>query len=453
MWQDTIAAIATATGEAGIGIVRVSGPEARQVAARLFRRRGGGPILPRRLLLGTVHDPEGGELLDEALAALMPAPASYTREDVLELQCHGGALALRRILAACLAAGARLAQPGEFTLRAFLNGRLDLTQAEAVIDIVRSRSDRALSQAVAQLSGRLSIELQRLRANLLALQAHLTALVDFDEEDVPPFDYVAALETALADIDAVLAGARQGILQREGLRLAIVGRPNVGKSSLLNRLLREERAIVTPVAGTTRDTVEETIVIDGVPLLLVDTAGLRATDDEVERLGVERSQRAIGQADLVLLVADAAAGCTQADEVIAGEVQGKPGIVVVNKCDLVEVTPAEWLGLLPAAPVVAVSALSGTGVAQLEQQIVATALGGELAQAEQPLLNNSRHEQALRHARAAVDSALQAAEAGQPPDLLTIDLEVALRALGEVTGESYSEDLLDAIFSRFCIGK
>lgn len=453
--DDTIVAIATPPGEGGIGIIRLSGPEAPHLIRRLFvpgRRQGAdGGWVPWRLTYGHVIEPTSGRVVDEALAVWMPAPRTYTRQDVAELHCHGGHLPLRRVLELCLAAGARLAEPGEFTLRAFLNGRIDLAQAEAVVDVVRARSRAGLQVAVGQLQGHLSTALRETRELLLEALAHLEAAIDFPHDEIPPCDLPAVLGRAAAQVDRMLAGAEQGIAYRQGIRTAIVGRPNVGKSSLLNALLRAERAIVTPVPGTTRDTVEETAVVGGVPLVLVDTAGITETTDPVERLGVERSQRALAAADLALLVVDASEPLTTQDHSIAALLAEQTAIVVANKTDLPPVPGVE--ALLPGRPLVRVSALTGSGLADLERMILETVLGSRLQPDETPLVSRPRHVAALRRACEHVRAALEAHNEGWPDDCVAVDVTAAISALGEITGDTLSDDLLARIFSDFCIGK
>ena len=400
---------------------------------------------------GWVVAPDDGRRLDQALAVAMPGPGSFTGEDVVEIHCHGG-LAPRRVLEAARRAGARLAEPGEFSLRAFLNGRLDLAQAEAVLDLVRARTDRAHRLALDGLAGRLSEAVRRLRADLLAPQAYLEASIDFVEDDLPPEQVGPALEAALAGVRDLLAGAEQGIIYRQGVRTAIVGRPNVGKSSLLNALLRAERAIVTAVPGTTRDTVEEAASIDGVPFVLVDTAGLREAHDPVEQIGVARSHAARETADLVLLVLDASEPLGEEDRSLVSLVASGPLVVALNKSDLpTRLAPEALACLTRVAPLVRVSALRGDGLGDLERALVAAALGG-LAVAD-PQVSNPRHKAALERAEAALSAALEAHSRGLPTDVQAGEVATAVAALGEIAGENATEDLLDAIFSRFCIGK
>ncbi|MHB1134184.1 MAG: tRNA uridine-5-carboxymethylaminomethyl(34) synthesis GTPase MnmE [Chloroflexota bacterium] len=457
MFDDTIAAISTPIGEGGIGIVRLSGERALAIARGLFRRAGDElPARPRshHLYHGWVFDPASGERVDEALLAYMRAPRTYTREDVVEINCHGGPLPLRRALELCLHGGARLAEPGELTLRAFLNGRLDLAQAEAVIDVVRARTPTGLRLAVSQLGGRLSGEVRALRREALELLAYLTATIDFAEDEIPPQDVAGPLAALLARVEALLAGADAGIIYRQGLQVAIVGRPNVGKSSLLNALLRQSRAIVTAIPGTTRDTLAEGLNLRGIPVVLMDTAGIRATDEPVERLGVARSRAAVEAADLVLFVLDTSAPLATEDHDIAALLADKSALLVLNKADL----PAAWgedeaAALLPGRPLARAVATGEEGVAAVEEAVVDSVLGGQAVASAEPLVSNPRHKQALWQAREHLRAAEEAERQGLAADFLTIDLQAAVQALGEVTGESVTEDLLDTIFANFCLGK
>lgn len=456
MYDDTIAAIATPPGEGGVGVVRLSGPDSAAIAARIFRPLRPGPLRPYRLRYGHVVDPATGAVVDEALAALMRAPRSFTREDVVELSCHGGPLPLQAVLGLALAAGARLARPGEFTMRAFLNGRIDLTQAEATLDVIRAQTGAGLALAQAQLGGWLAREVRAARAALLECLAYVTVVVDFPEDEVEPQDIGPQLRAGLGAVEGLLRGADQGIIYRQGARAAIVGRPNVGKSSLLNALLRADRAIVTPVPGTTRDTLEETANLCGVPVVLVDTAGIRASEDPVERLGVERSRAALAGADLALLVLDASLPVTAEDAAIAELTADKPTVLVWNKSDAAPGGAGREADLAHPRLVAAAatSATTGAGLGELARAVAAALLGGAPAAAgEARLVSSPRHRDALRRADEHLRGALAGWDAGHPPDLIGGDLLAALNALGEITGETVGDDLLDVIFSRFCIGK
>jgi tRNA modification GTPase len=421
---------------------------------------------------GHVVAPDGARV-DEALAVYMRAPHSFTAEDVVEISCHGGPLVLSRALALALEHGARPAEPGEFTMRAFVNGRLDLTQAEATLDVIRARTATGLALAQAQLGGWLSNELRRIRQTLLGPLAYCTALVDFPEDEVEPQEIAAPLADSLRDLERLRATADQGIVYRQGARAALVGRPNAGKSSLLNALLRADRAIVTAIPGTTRDTLEETANLHGIPVVLVDTAGIAETDDPIERLGVVRSRAALAAADLALLVLDASAPPTPADAEIAALTVDKPTIVVLNKIDLIEPTNDQQkprsesqepkvdsairksqVSSLKSqvSAVVATSALSGAGLNDLARAVADLLLGGA-APAGERMVSNPRHRDALARAAGHVRDALDGQARGVPADLLAVDLTAALAAIGEITGEAVHDDLLAAIFSRFCIGK
>ncbi len=456
--DDTIAAISTPIGEGGIGIVRMSGPEALAILQKVFVR-GKGNSRPTTCDLQTYHlhyghivDPETAGVIDEVLVSYMKAPRTYTRQDVAEINCHGGIAPLRRILELCLREGARLASPGEFTLRAFVNGRIDLAQAEAVLDIVRAKTEAGLRVAVGQLEGRLSDQVRALRRQLVDVLAYLEATIDFEEHEIPERDIAPDLEAARRQLEKLLAHADQGIIYRQGIRTAIVGKPNVGKSSLLNALLRTSRAIVTPIPGTTRDTLEETLNLQGIPLVLVDTAGIVAdTEDVIERLGIERSRSALAQADLALLVVDGSEPLTDADRQIAGLAADKTAILVINKIDLPRVVGG--FDLLPEAPRVEISALTGEGLEELEEAIVEVVFSGQVLAADEPLVSSPRHKNILKRALDHVVSAGETHVRGMPADFVAIDLTSAVNALGEITGETVTEDLLEVIFSEFCVGK
>ena len=456
---DTIAAIATAVapGQGSVAIVRLSGPQAEAIGRRLFVAPGQQEWASHRVLYGHVVDPNSGERLDEALLLLMRAPRSFTREDVVELHSHGGLVAVRRVLAAVLAAGARLAGPGEFSQRAFLNGRLDLTRAEAIAEMIGARGQRAAQLAMAGLEGGLQRRINALRERLLDQLAELEARLDF-EEDLPPLQpeaVIAALSEVRKELEALVREADQGQRLREGLRVAIVGRPNVGKSTLLNRLSRQDRAIVTDLPGTTRDLLESELVLEGVPLTLVDTAGIHATDDPVERLGIGRSQGALAAADAVLLVFDVASGWGPADQRVRDLVpDGVPLLLVGNQCDRcgLEAGVVEGGGVEAGAPAqVLISALNGAGEAELGQLLL-QCCGASASEGLQVALNDRQRQLAARSATS-LQCSLEAAADGLPWDFWTIDLAAAASTLGEITGETVTEAVLDRVFSRFCIGK
>ena len=451
---DTIAAIATPVGSGGIGVVRISGPQALWIARRVTRRSR--DPKPRYAHLARVYD-GNNELIDQALLLFMPGPRSYTGEDVAELSCHGGPIALRRVLDSILAAGARPAGPGEFTLRAFLNGRLDLAQAEAVADLVAAPTPAALAVAANQLAGRLSDAVGDMRAACLDLLAQMEAEVDFDEDEIPAMDravVAATLDSLHQRLEDALASAGRGIMQRHGVRVALVGSPNVGKSSLMNALLSTDRAIVTEIPGTTRDVLEESFDLDGVPIVLNDTAGLRETHDPVETLGVERSSRALESADAVVLVLDASRPLLGNDETTAARIRQavKPTIVALNKRDLPHAVRADDVrDLVAGAPIVRTAAIR-EDVNELRQALrhVIGLVGGDGGLA---LVASVRHQEALTRARDELAGARRAVTDDEPSDFISIGVRGAVDALGEITGESATEDLLDVIFSKFCIGK
>ncbi|BFM39863.1 tRNA uridine-5-carboxymethylaminomethyl(34) synthesis GTPase MnmE [Synechocystis sp. LKSZ1] len=452
---DTIAAIATAIvpQQGGIGIVRLSGPQSLPIAQRLFYAAGKQAWESHRILYGYVRHPQSQALVDEALLLLMLAPRSYTQEDVVEFHCHGGIMPVQQVLQLCLEQGARLAQPGEFTLRAFLNGRLDLTQAESVSDLVGAQSPQAAQQALAGLQGKLALPIRQVRAICLDILAEIEARIDF-EEDLPPLDE-AGIQTQLTQVlqtvTAVLATADRGELLRTGLKVAIVGQPNVGKSSLLNAWSRTDRAIVTDLPGTTRDVVESQLVVGGIPIQVLDTAGIRETTDTVEQIGVERSQRVAQQADLVLLTLDAQRGWTAAEQAIYEQVKQRPLILVINKVDLEPnldlAIPQEITAIVKAA------AAQNQGIAELEQAILAKVQQGDLQARNLDFAINQRQQAILTKAKLALEQVQATIQAQLPLDFWTIDLRTAIQALGEITGESVTESVLDRIFSRFCIGK
>lgn len=461
--DDTIAAIGTAAGEGAIGMVRLSGPESLAIGRRVFRRPGRDSAAWRshRLYYGHVVDPQSGRAVDEAMLVYMRAPRTYTRQDVLEITGHGGGASVREILRLVVTAGARPAERGEITLRAFLSGRIDLAQAEAVLDAVRARTAGALSLAAGQLAGGLSRSVAAVRQRLIADLAHLEATIDFAEDDVPPLSperLRASLQGATEGLARLLDTARAGQVHRDGVRVAIVGRPNAGKSSLLNSLLQQERAIVTPVPGTTRDVIEETLDLQGVPAVLLDTAGIVETKDVVERLGVARSREAVAGADVIVLVIDGSQPLRDEDAAVAALIRQRPepgqAVVVVSKADLPAVVDDATAGaLLPGAALARVSSTSREGLGALREAVRRVAVGGTALAHHEVVVSSARHREALERSSAALEDAQKALDAGRPADCLCTDLRVAIDALGQITGESVTGDILSQIFSRFCIGK
>lgn len=453
--EDTIAAISTPPGEGGIGIVRVSGDRAEAIGLRLFRFHRGSVFRSHVLHYGTVVEPATGTLIDEAMAVLMRAPRSYTCEDLLEIHCHGGMLVVEQVLAAVLAGGARLADPGEFTRRAFVNGRIDLVQAEAVIDIIRARTDASLHLAQQQREGVLSRRLTEIRQALARSLAMVEAYIDFPEEDIGAADAEGVrrgAEEALTELEQLLAGFEEGRILREGVSVLIAGKPNVGKSSLLNRLLKENRAIVTHIPGTTRDIIEETINLSGLAVRLLDTAGIRHTEDLVEQEGISRALEKIPQADLVVFVIDGSRPFGDEDRFILDAIGSVPVIVALNKSDLpaVAVLPPE----LQEVPRAAISAASGEGIDALRTKIRSTFIrGGALDSREFVAISRARHRDALVSACGSLRHTLERTCGDIQLETLAIDLRDSLFALGQVTGETTTDDLLDIIFSSFCIGK
>jgi tRNA modification GTPase len=456
MLDDTIAAIATPLGEGGLAVIRLSGADALAVADRCFAPAGEASVKPSAAATHTIHFGHvvrDGQTVDEALLAVMRAPRTFTREDVVEITCHGGILAAKLVLDTVLANGARLAEPGEFTRRAFLNGRIDLAQAEAVADLIHSRTELALRAANEQLAGKLSQRINKLRDEMLETLAHVEAHIDFPEEDIAPAtlaQLIARLESGVAFMDELLRTAPEGQILRRGIRAAIIGRPNAGKSSLLNQLLGHDRAIVSPIPGTTRDTIAETANIRGLPVVFIDTAGLREARDEIELEGVRRSRETLHQAEFILHVFDAAGPLTEADEQYLAEFADKKRILVRNKIDL----PVR-LQFPPdlKSPIADVCCLTGQGIEPLKDTIKGLVWSGDIKAEMLQVMINSRHQDALNRARAATLRTLDALRANQTLELVALDLRIAVNAVGEIVGQTTTEDLLDIIFSQFCIGK
>jgi tRNA modification GTPase len=456
--DDTIAAIATPLGEGGLAVVRVSGARALAVADKSFLPAGKHSLKPSAAPTHTIYFGKiirGGKVIDEVLLAVLRAPRTFTREDTVEISCHGGILPAKLVLDTLLENGARLAEPGEFTRRAFLNGRIDLAQAEAVADLIHSRTELALAAANEQLAGKLSQRINRLRDDLMHTLAHVEAHIDFPDEDIAPdtkAQLLKRLENGIAFMDELLRTANEGQILRRGIRAAIVGRPNVGKSSLLNQLLGRDRAIVSPIAGTTRDTIEETANIRGLPVVFIDTAGLREARDEIEQEGVRRSRESLASAEFILHVLDASEPLTKADENYLAEFAGKKRILVRNKTDL-PVKLSELRTLNSELRIVDVSCVSGQGIEALKDAIKELVWSGEIKAEMLQVMINSRHQDALNRARASVRMTIDALRGGATLEIAAMDLRIAVNAVGEIVGKTATEDLLDSIFSRFCIGK
>ena len=452
---DTIAAIATAIvpQQGSIGIVRLSGNQAIAIAQTLFKASGKQQWESHRILYGYIRHPQTHAIIDEALLLPMRSPRSYTKEDVVELHCHGGIIPVQQVLQLCLEQGARLAQPGEFTLRAFLNGRLDLTQAESISELVGAQSPQASQIALAGLQGKLAEPIRQLRSTCLDILAEVEARIDF-EDDLPPLDQGSIqtqLKTVLQQVTQILATADRGELLRTGLKVAIVGRPNVGKSSLLNAWSRCDRAIVTDLPGTTRDVVESQLIVGGIPVQVLDTAGIRETLDTVEKIGVQRSRQAAQQADLILLTIDALSGWTTEDDEIYQQVKHRPLILIINKTDLATPEkvnyPSEIQYIVPAI------AAQNQGIDDLENVILETINLKNLTAANLDFAINQRQAAVLTQAKLSLEQVQDTIQNQLPLDFWTIDLRIAIQSFGEITGEDVTESVLERIFSRFCIGK
>lgn len=453
--DDTIAAIATPLGEGGLAVIRISGVRALAVADRAFTPVGKNSRKPSEADSHTIHYGKvmrGGQQVDEVLCAVMRAPRTFTREDVVEITCHGGVLSTKTVFDTVLECGARAALPGEFTQRAFLNGRIDLAQAEAVADLIHARTELALSAANEQLAGKLSQRINQLRDELMLTLAHIEAHIDFPEEDIAPDTHAqltGRMERGIAFMEELLRTANEGQILRRGIRAAIIGRPNAGKSSLLNQLLGHERAIVSPIAGTTRDTIEETANVRGIPVVFIDTAGLREAKDEIESEGIRRSRESLAKAELILHVLDVSEPLHVEDEKLFGEFAAKKRILVRNKIDLLQ--KLKLTSDLP--PVVDVCSKTGAGLEQLKDAIKSLVWSGSITAEMAQVTINSRHQDALKRGSASLRLALDALRGNASLEFVALDLRQGIAAVGEIVGKTTTEDLLDAVFSQFCIGK
>ncbi|MFO1442289.1 tRNA uridine-5-carboxymethylaminomethyl(34) synthesis GTPase MnmE [Bacillus sp. Bva_UNVM-123] len=461
MELDTIAAISTPMGEGAIAIVRLSGEEAFEIADKLFKGIGGKrlqDVASHTIHYGHMIDPKTLEIAEEVMVSVMKGPKTFTKEDVVEINCHGGLISVNRVLQLVLNYGARLAEPGEFTKRAFLNGRIDLSQAEAVMDLIRAKTDRAMNMALGQMEGRLSKLIGNLRQEILETLAHVEVNIDYPEyDDVEEMTHSLLIEKSTfvkKEIEKLLRTAQQGKILREGLSTVIVGRPNVGKSSLLNSLVQENKAIVTDIPGTTRDVIEEYVNVRGVPLRLLDTAGIRETEDIVERIGVERSRQVLKEADLILLVLNYADELTEEDENLFKAVEGMDVIVIVNKTDLPQKIKMDQVQQFSEKhKLVTTSLLEDKGVDDLEEAIAALFFEGSIEAGDMTYVSNTRHIALLNQALHSIEEALQEVEMGTPIDIIQIDLTRTWELLGEITGDSVHESLIDQLFSQFCLGK
>ena len=458
--SDTIVAISTAIGEAGIGIVRLSGADSLSIGNKLFRGNKVKTLEEaenRRLTYGYIVDPNNEEIIDEVLIVFMKGPYTYTREDMVEIYCHGGIISIKNILELTLENGARLAEAGEFTKRAFLNGRLDLSQAEAVIDIIRAKTDKSLQVSLNQLEGSISYKVEDIMNILLEMIAHIEVSIDFPDEDIESITYNELEDKAKQveeEIDKLLMTADKGKILRDGLNTVILGKPNVGKSSLLNAILRENRAIVTDVPGTTRDIIEEYVNIDGIPLKIIDTAGIRSTENLVEKIGVDKAKEMVDKSDLIIAVFDTSENLTKDDYEIIDIVKDKKSIVLLNKLDLPNKYDEEYLkGLLPNKEIITTSITTGVGIDRLELAIKNMFYTGKLEVESDTIITNMRHKNQLIKAKKDIEDGLEGIMTNVPLDCIEVDIKSCRENLGEISGDTVGEDILDKIFSEFCIGK
>lgn len=457
--EDTIAAISTG-GTGGIGIVRVSGENSISIVDKLFQSKNHISLLDKKshtLSYGYIVDNNTNNVIDEVLVTVMKAPNTYTKENIAEINCHGGIVVLQKVLELVLNNGARLAEPGEFTKRSFLNGRIDLSQAEAVIDLIQSKTDISRQSAVNQLGGRLHQKVTQMRSKLLDMIASIEAVIDYPEHDIEQDTYNEMEQKTteiISEMEQLLKNADKGKIIREGIQTVIIGKPNVGKSSLLNWFLEEERAIVTDVAGTTRDTVEEYVNIEGIAMKIVDTAGIRQTGDIVEKIGVEKSKSYAEKADLILLLLDSSHNLENEDKEILSFIKNKKTIILLNKSDLEQkITPESLKQYIQNTAILSVSVKQNKGLEQLTKELKKLFFGGEVITADDGILGNVRHTNALYRAKEAMQRALTTITTHMPEDFISMDLQQANAALGEITGDTVDEEIIDRIFTKFCLGK
>lgn len=453
--ESTIAAIATAYGEGGIGIIRISGEKSEEILNKIFKSSFN--IENRKLTYGNIVDPENGEIIDEVLVVLMKAPHTYTREDVVEINCHGSVVSLRKTLDLVLRMGARLAENGEFTKRAFLNGRIDLLQAEAVIDIIRAKTDKSFNVAMDQLEGRLSKVIKNLRKEILDILVNITVNIDYPDEDIEEVvydDLNENLSHICFEIDKLINTGDTGKILNEGLKISIIGKPNVGKSSFMNQLLNENRAIVTAIPGTTRDTIEEKISIRNIPVILTDTAGIRKTEDQIEKIGIEKSKQSFNNADLIIFVCDMSKEIEDEDREIASYIGDRNTIVLANKMDLETKTTVENIkALIPNGIIIETSMEEAKGIDKVKDEIEKLVYKGDVKQSESLIVNNLRHLDLLRNAEQSIKDAINMVNLNEALEFIEIDVNKAYELLGEIIGETVNDDILNEVFARFCLGK
>ena len=463
--EKTIAAVATAYGEGGIGIIKISGDEAENILKKIFVPAKASENTPpekasiqnRKLTYGVIKNPDGNKIIDEVLAVFFPSPNTYTKENIVEINCHGSIIALRKILDLVLSMGARLAEPGEFTKRAFLNGRIDLAQAEAVIDLIKAKTDKGFDSALGQLEGNISLKVKEIRAELMSLLVKITVNLDYPDEDIEEITYAELTDGifTIGDmIEKLLSTADTGRIIRDGLKVVISGSPNVGKSSLLNALLKESRAIVTEIPGTTRDTIEEIVNIKGIPVKLVDTAGIRESDDIIERIGIEKSKQEFNEADLIIFMIDGSKKISDEELVLLEYVQNKDAIVLINKIDIDKrVHEKQILGIVPSANIICTSVTEEIGISELEEKIEDLVYGGKVKQGKSLLITNARHKDLLLRASAALSDARIMIEKKEALDFIEVDVRLCWELLGEIVGETATEDIINEVFANFCLGK
>ena len=455
--EDTIAAIATAPGEGGIGIIRISGDDSKNILDRIFVPINSSVLENRKMTYGNIVDPSSKSIIDEVLCVYMKSPKTYTMEDVVEINCHGGMVPLRKTLELVLSNGARMAEPGEFTKRAFLNGRLDLSQAEAVIDVIKAKTDRTYDVALNQLEGVFSRHIKEIRKKLVDILVNLTVNIDYPDEDIEQITYEklgSDLNDILSDIENLLSSADTGKIIRDGLGIAIIGKPNVGKSSLMNSLLKETRAIVTEIPGTTRDTIEEHISIKGIPVRLTDTAGIRETDDIIEKIGIEKSKESFNQADLVIFILDSSREMEQEDIDIMNLIDPEKTLILLNKIDLVQkIRKEDILAKIGNISIIETSMHNQMGISEIEEKIVNLVYCGKVSQSNNLIITNVRHKNILERSRNSIKDAINMVNMQEALEFIEIDVNSTYEALGEIIGETVQDDIINEVFARFCLGK